>query len=273
MLLSQEAKGGFFVAKEISPPPPKPNVCTKEVFARCENNAICAFCKDCSLYKNSAEIRQEKLYNKQENKKKRGTEAFKTTYEKEGMNLEKRVAKQWNDAFQSKEKKKRPINFKPRFELEESSPTKAKESQEADYVLPLSPKRNIKPYSSSLYGENKTDEAKRQINSGALWFAKGDIKLEHALMEVKERGTKNARGEKTISIPKEWLLKQEKEAQEEGKFFWYLPFAYKGDDQIYLIKPYAHEIQLVQDVRLLEEENNRLRKELEERKNDTNAPR
>lgn len=248
--------------KEILPPPPPPTECTPEVFEKCENNSLCQFCSGCSLYKNSREIKAQKDYNRQENKKNRKNETFKLKYEKGGMALEKKVAKQWND---SAAKKKKPP-AKPRFsfmdEIEEE------DEKTVEQILPKMPSKLKKASSTSsisdrTYGKSSSNEAQRQINSGALWFSKGDVTLDHALMEVKERGTKNARGEKTISIPKLWLEKQEDEATQEGKLFWYLPFAYKNDDRIYLVKPYEHEIQMVQDLRLLEEENIKLRKQLE----------
>ena len=113
-------------------------------------------------------------------------------------------------------------------------------------------------------GTSRTNEARRQPNSGAMWFAKGDILLDHALMEVKERGTKNARGEKTISIPKEWLTKQAEEAFQEGREFWYLAFAYKNDDEVYIIKTLDHEIELMKELRKLTEENALLQEKLKE---------
>jgi hypothetical protein len=118
----------------------------------------------------------------------------------------------------------------------------------------------------TLFRETKVveQEAKRQPNSGAMWFAKGDITFDHALMEVKERGSKNARGEKSISIPKEWLTKQADEAFQERRDYWYLAFAYKNDDGVYLIKPYDHEIEMVKELRRLAQENEQLKKQLEE---------
>ena len=117
----------------------------------------------------------------------------------------------------------------------------------------------------------KRDEAQRQFNSGAFWHSKGDIKLEHALMECKERGTTNARGEKQITIPKLWLEKQEKEAFQENRPYWYIPFGYKNDPSIYLVKPYDHEIEMIYEMRQSREEIERLQarvKELEEKLND-----
>jgi hypothetical protein len=99
-----------------------------------------------------------------------------------------------------------------------------------------------------------------------MWHSKGDIKLHHALMECKERGSTNSKGEKTISIPKAWLEKQEKEAFQEQRPYWYLPFGYKNDDAIYLIKPYDHELELVYELRKAREEIERLQGELQKYK-------
>ncbi|MDK2600583.1 hypothetical protein QO179_24120 [Bacillus stercoris] len=82
-----------------------------------------------------------------------------------------------------------------------------------------------------------------------MWHSKGDIKLEHALMECKERGTTNSRGEKQITIPKLWIEKQEKEAFQEQRPYWYIPFGYKGDPGIYLVKSYDHEMELIYELR------------------------
>ena len=54
-------------------------------------------------------------------------------------------------------------------------------------------------------------------------------------------------------MPKEWLTTQEDEAFQEGRPFWYLAFAYKNDDEIYVIKPYDHEIEMVSYIKELEE--------------------
>lgn len=106
-------------------------------------------------------------------------------------------------------------------------------------------------------------DARRQANSGALWYAKGDIKTQDYLMECKERGTINARGEKSISIPKDWLLKQELEAFQENRPYWVIPFRYKNDDSIYLVKSFDQEIEMYQQMRILREENEKLKRQIE----------
>lgn len=178
---------------------------------------------------------------------------------KEGMDLENRVTKRWNDGMGGTKKpaKESKIKTRPSLGLERKSSNKEPESgiQIAKGFSSKAP--DIIPKKKVVQAE-----AKRQPNSGAMWYAKGDVLFDHALMEVKERGSKNARGEKTISIPKEWLTKQADEAFQERRDFWYLGFAYKNDDEIYLIKPYDHEIELIKELRRLDAENKELRVQL-----------
>lgn len=71
-------------------------------------------------------------------------------------------------------------------------------------------------------------------NSGAIWHMPGDVVTEEALMECKERGTISARGEKQITIKKEWLEKAAEEAFYSNKPM-LLPFGFKEDDNIYMV--------------------------------------
>lgn len=177
---------------------------------------------------------------------------------KEGMDLEKRVAKKWNTYGEKKEKS---YNVKKRLDVSELLGEDEEESSSADHFPSINPAHFGPPKRSSM-STGFSSKAKRQPNSGALWHAKGDITLEHALMEVKERGTKNSRGEKQITIPKEWLTKQADEAFQERRHYWYIAFAYKGDEEIYLIKPYDHEIELVSRIDELEKEISHLKRQL-----------
>ena len=180
---------------------------------------------------------------------------------KEGMDLEKRVQKKWNDVMNGKPAAK-TSNTKQRLSTEYFSKEKQAKPKPTGRQASKHFSADAPPPSASLVGSKMKQEAKRQANSGATWHAKGDIRLQHALMEVKERGTKNARGEKTISVPKEWLTKQADEAFFEGRDFWYLAFAYKGDDEIYLIKPYDHEIEMVAELRRLSDEVSALKEQV-----------
>jgi len=174
---------------------------------------------------------------------------------KEGMDLENRVTARWNTGMGGKKKaKESKMKQRPSLDFE-----RKKNSKEPESGIQVSKNFSTKAPDSTPKKKVVQPEAKRQPNSGAMWYAKGDVLLDHALMEVKERGSKNARGEKTISVPKEWLTKQADEAFQERRDFWYLGFAYKNDDEIYLIKPYDHEIELIKELRRLDAENKELK--------------
>lgn len=176
---------------------------------------------------------------------------------KEGMHREEQIKDKWNDRFSGQGRKKYNVKQKPTF-MDENEVDLPEEEKDffSSIQLPEDYEFN-NPESKVVI--NKTPEAKRQPNSGAMWHAKGDISLEHALMEVKERGTKNGRGQKVISIEKDWLDKQEEESLLQGKEFWYLAFAYKGSDDVYIIKPYDQELEMVAELRKLQKENELLR--------------
>jgi len=206
----------------------------------------------------AARIEAEKQAKKDKNKRVPGEIPKYIKGRKEGMDLEKRIAKQWNGSMSAKKPKKQPnVKMRPSFD-DDLEP-------EEEEVSGIQVSKSFSTKSPTLFRETKVveQEAKRQPNSGAMWFAKGDITFDHALMEVKERGSKNARGEKSISIPKEWLTKQADEAFQERRDYWYLAFAYKNDDGVYLIKPYDHEIEMVKELRRLAQENEELKKQLE----------
>lgn len=237
--------------------------CTDDMHTVCVSNALCHLCDGKSLFKDPVAERKQKMEAREANREAEKNALVKSykKEKKEGMGFEKRVAAQWNDKFGTKAKKK---VAKPRLDML---------MDEEEVVQPLRPgltssngrknmplgKRPPAPPSQ------KKPEAQRQPNSGAMWHAKGDIKLEHALMECKERGTTNSRGEKTISIPKEWIDKQIKEAFQEQRPYWYIPFGYKGDDGVYLIKSYDHEMELIYDLRQAREEIERLQRELDKK--------
>lgn len=213
--------------------------CTSEMHRVCVNNALCHLCDGERLFKDPVAERKAKEEAKRQKKADAKTAPLRTFQKekKEGMGFEKRVQKAWNQTVG-----RAGSNSKP--------PSKPRIGQEFDDAKPSSqPSRSV--------GRGKTNptlgEARRQPNSGATWKAKGDIKLEHALMECKERGTLNGRGEKQIAIQKEWLDKMEVEAFKEARDYWYLPFAFKGSDDIYIVKPYDHEMQLIYELRAARE--------------------
>ena len=251
--------------------------CSYDTHKKCENNAICHLCDGISLYKNTAEIKAAKRAQREANKEAEKNALLKTYKQekKEGMAFEKRVAKQWNQAMNRNNPteeiglktydKKKKVG-KPRIDLSSIMETDSNEEQSSkiENLITLGsvePKSFTPPLPPRPKQVIKTVEAVRQVNSGALWHSKGDIKLHHALMECKERGTTNSRGEKTITIPKAWLEKQEVEAFQEQREYWYLPFGYKGDNTIYLVKPYDHEIELIFELRKAREEIERLQEE------------
>lgn len=201
--------------------------CTSEMHRVCTNNALCHLCDGERLFKDPVAERKAKEEAKKQKQQEKKQAAFKTHQKekKEGMGFEKRVAKAWNQTVGTN-RTRQPAASRPRIQV--------------------------------------GGEAQRQPNSGAMWHSKGDIKLHHALMECKERGTTNSKGEKQITIPKEWLDKMVKEAFQEGREYWYLPFAYKGSDDIYLVKPFDHEMQIINDLRQAREEIERLQERINE---------
>lgn len=231
--------------------------CSQETHDKCNNSFLCHLCDGESLYKNSKEEAQQKAEQRIERKKAEKHAIFRThkSEKKEGMSFEKAVQKKWNDAYKEsahhsaifKESTKKTKIQKPRLTAEEPLP----EKKEVSTPSPSSP---YKPTKRKPIPAKKVYDAKRQVNSGATWHSKGDIITEEFLMECKERGTVNARGEKTISIPKEWLVKQEREAMQENRPYWLLPFHYKGDDTIYVVKSFDQEIEMYQEIRRLREQ-------------------
>ena len=233
--------------------------CSQETHDRCQNSALCHLCDGVRLYKNIIEekIRKQKEREKRKQEEKNAVFRVHKAEKKEGMEFEKVVTKKWNDAYKRKEEsaplfrqsaKKTKIQ-KPRLgvELEEEREREASTAEQT-------PSIRLSSFQKQQPKQKPVVDAKRQANSGALWYAKGDIKTEHYLLECKERGTVNARGEKTISIPKSWLLKQEQEAFQENRPYWAIPFRYKNDDAIYIVKSFDQELEMYQEMRRLREE-------------------
>jgi hypothetical protein len=106
----------------------------------------------------------------------------------------------------------------------------------------------VKRYNSHI---NNPDGATRRPGSGAFWTFPGDVATPDALFECKERGTTTGRGEKTISIHKEWLTKIEAESIQAGKSYWALPFRYKEDSKIYIVKDYEEELNMIKQINSL----------------------
>jgi hypothetical protein len=96
---------------------------------------------------------------------------------------------------------------------------------------------------------NKTlaeSSARRQPNSGAIRDRPGDIITPQELFECKERGTLSSRGEKSITIQLNWIEKVKGEMIRANKNHWYIPFGFKNCPEIYLIKEFNHELELLQ---------------------------
>lgn len=115
---------------------------------------------------------------------------------------------------------------------------------------------------------NESRNARRQIRSGAIWFMPGDVADTVILAECKERSTTTAKGEKTITVPKEWLDKLDEEAELMGKYPTFA-FRYKNDVNIYSINHFEVLEEMVLEIKYLrlekirlEEENKKLKKVL-----------
>lgn len=118
-------------------------------------------------------------------------------------------------------------------------PRKPKEGMEFE-------KRVAKKYNKTIKQNNWQSTARRRPNSGAFWSLPGDIVTKDALFEAKERGTKNSKGEKTITVHKEWMEKVKRETYEQtSKHYWFLPFGFKNDDEIYVITSFDIQLQLI----------------------------
>ncbi|AOQ24570.1 hypothetical protein MTAT_19130 [Moorella thermoacetica] len=105
---------------------------------------------------------------------------------------------------------------------------------------------------AKTYNKIAQNIAKRRPGSGAVWYKPGDVVTPDILMEAKERGTVTAKGEKSISIKKDWLEKIERESWAAGKTFWCLPFHYKGDDRIYVVIDFEDLVTLVEDQKYIQ---------------------
>lgn len=222
--------------------------CTPDMHNRCSNNALCHLCDGERLFKDPIAEAKAKREAAEARKQERKQELLKTKEgRKEGMDFERRVQDKWNTAFGGGKQKQKPVS-KPRLEVPGEPEPRIDASRDT-----AGPPRYVRNEATRL-GDA----------SGSLWFAKGDIKLHHALLECKERGTVTSKGEKQITIPKDWLDKMVVEAYREARDYWYLPFGYKGDDDVYLIKPYDHEMHLIFELRSAREEIERLQQRIQE---------
>lgn len=152
---------------------------------------------------------------------------------------------------------KLPKEKKP---LKKTGPKKKKEGMDFE-------KQVVKRYEQRIAQKgpkNRDVVIRRQPNSGAIWSMPGDITTEEALMECKERGSTTSKGEKQIAINKTWLEKIAYESRTSGKPYWYLPFHYKGDGDIYLVKDFDHELEMIHQIKILKERVQELEGQLNE---------
>lgn len=219
------------------------------------------------------EIRKRKQERLEEKLAKRKRDGFKIPrHKKMGMSREEQFRDIWNNY--SKEKKEKNYNVKQRVNLWDMIDDKEEKQEENKVKPPTTTPNRSRLSRREAFRKRRTNnidfdkKAKQVANSGATWHSKGDIKLSHALVEVKERGTVNTRGEKQITIPKKWLTTQKEEALSERRDFWYLAFAYKGDEEIYIIKPYDHELEIVHENEELKEELQKLQEKYDKLKGD-----
>jgi hypothetical protein len=88
-------------------------------------------------------------------------------------------------------------------------------------------------YVASKFGGNRT------LNSGATPFQKGDVSLDKCLLECKTKVTPS----ESMSIKKDWLEKNEKEALFMGKPYSALAFNFGPNEKnYYIIDEYLFEI-------------------------------
>jgi hypothetical protein len=173
-------------------------------------------------------------------------------YEMECSNAEKSCFKCFNYSLFKVHKEKKGLNAKSANRKE------VKEGMDFE-------NRGTSRYNQVI--KQSKDVARRQIASGALHFALGDMiteeELTASLAEFKERGSKDARGAKTISIKKEWLDKLEDEARQMGKTYYFLPFSFKGSNKDYVALDYDILLSYIQTIQALLEHNRLLAAQIE----------
>jgi hypothetical protein len=143
--------------------------------------------------------------------------------------------------------------------LEQQAKLKAREEKKRQqaYLKPRKEKEGMGFEKRVAKKYNKTvnkpiDSARRRPNSGAIWSMPGDIVTQEGfLFECKERGSVTGRGEKTISIHKEWLDKVALESISAKRCYWALPFGFKESDDVYIIKDYNTELEMIQQIEML----------------------
>jgi hypothetical protein len=77
----------------------------------------------------------------------------------------------------------------------------------------------------------KTTNSKKQKNSGASMFCKGDLKSEKFLIECKTK----AKSSESISIKKEWIDKIKQEMFAMNREYWSVAFSFGNNKNYYII--------------------------------------
>lgn len=95
-----------------------------------------------------------------------------------------------------------------------------------------------------------TQEARRQVRSGGIWFLPGDVQDSVLIPECKEREEYTAKGEKTFSIKKEWIDKVYEEAKVADRFP-AVVFRFKNDDQAFYIQDFETLRDMVHQIKVL----------------------
>ncbi|MCY9186519.1 hypothetical protein [Bacillus halotolerans] len=175
------------------------------------------------------------------------------TYQNECSNYEKSCFKCFNYNLY------KPI--KERKGLSAKSSTRKEKKEGMDFE-----NRGTRRYNQNVH--KAKDVARRQIASGALHFALGDMiteeELTAALAEFKERGSTDARGHKQITIKKEWLDKLEEEAKQMRRSYYFLPFTFKGSNKDYVALDYEILLSYIQTIQALLEHNRLLARQIED---------
>lgn len=77
----------------------------------------------------------------------------------------------------------------------------------------------------------KALNGRQTANSGATMFSKGDVKTSHFLIECKTL----LKSSKSISIKKEWIIKNKEEAFQTGKDYGVLAFNFGENSENYYV--------------------------------------
>lgn len=155
--------------------------------------------------------------------------------------------------------------YKPPKEIKRGIRSKSLNKKEVKEGMDFE-NRGTRKYNKAVTGAK--DVARRQIASGALSHALGDMiteeELTASLSEFKERGTKDAKGQKQITIKREWLEKLEWEAKQMGKSYYFLPFTFKGSDKDYVAMDFDILLSYIQTIQALSEQIRLLSKQINE---------